>query len=379
QRRVAMPAAKEDSWAFQEIGTPFPDDPVRIPAQQNMYVALWYKFGKPVHGRAWNNDGVVECSFAYSKVELTGKRDLGGQIQILTYKGDYNSNGYWYQWLPLKVRDEQRKDLELVRCGQSTPVMMKTKDGKDLLGFLDLGVEEAKVGNAGKSEGCAGGDTKNLLGIFRTLSPPPTGVMTYDDIWCDTKYRNPFPPAAMLADNRPLTTDNGGKSNQYVALWYKHGEPVFGRAYPDEAGKVLATFGQNNQENSGQEIGSFQMLCTPPPGSEGLNYQWRPYSQSKTDGFVPVHVGDCTPCILKDGAHELCGNINTAKERATAGWNGKEKVIEGPKCAPLLVLCKKSLEKGRDSATGGPPGRENVTYPLPPPPPPSLLPLPCPL
>ena len=33
-----------------------------------MYVALWYKHGKPCHGRAWNNNGVVECSFPYSKV-----------------------------------------------------------------------------------------------------------------------------------------------------------------------------------------------------------------------------------------------------------------------------------------------------------------------
>lgn len=90
-----MPAAKEDTWAFQPIGSPFPDNPVRVPGQQNMYVALWYKHGKPVHGRAWNNDGGVECSFPYSKVELTGKKDLGGQIQILTYKGDYNSLGYW--------------------------------------------------------------------------------------------------------------------------------------------------------------------------------------------------------------------------------------------------------------------------------------------
>ena len=49
-----------------------------------------------MHGRAWNNDGGVECSFPYNKVELTGKKDLGGQIQILTYKGDYNSLGYWF-------------------------------------------------------------------------------------------------------------------------------------------------------------------------------------------------------------------------------------------------------------------------------------------
>ena len=39
-----------------------------VPGVNNMYVALWYKHGKPVCGRAWNNGGVVECSFPYDKV-----------------------------------------------------------------------------------------------------------------------------------------------------------------------------------------------------------------------------------------------------------------------------------------------------------------------
>lgn len=39
---------------------------------------------------------------------------------------------------------------------------------------------------------------QGLLAIFRTLSPPPTGVKIYDDIWCDTKYRNPLPTNGML-------------------------------------------------------------------------------------------------------------------------------------------------------------------------------------
>src|SRR5689334_22807793 len=107
------PPPKEDTWAFQPIGAPFPDNPVKAMGQQNMYVALWYKHGKPIHGksffiimgyrsftiftcsgRAWNNGGVVECSFPYLKAELTGAKDLGGQIQILQYKGDHNTLGY---------------------------------------------------------------------------------------------------------------------------------------------------------------------------------------------------------------------------------------------------------------------------------------------
>ncbi|EPB66313.1 hypothetical protein ANCCEY_14598 [Ancylostoma ceylanicum] len=87
--------AKEDTWAFQPIGAPFPDHPIRVPGQQNMYVALWYKYGKPIHGRAWNNNGGVECSFPYKKFELKTKTELEGHIQILTYKGNFKTLGYW--------------------------------------------------------------------------------------------------------------------------------------------------------------------------------------------------------------------------------------------------------------------------------------------
>uniref|UniRef100_A0A915LP22 Uncharacterized protein n=1 Tax=Meloidogyne javanica TaxID=6303 RepID=A0A915LP22_MELJA len=76
------PAPKEDTWAFNPIGSPFPENPVKVLGQQNMYVALWYKNGKPVHGYAWNDGGVVQASFPYGKAELTGKEDLGGMIQV---------------------------------------------------------------------------------------------------------------------------------------------------------------------------------------------------------------------------------------------------------------------------------------------------------
>lgn len=64
-----------------EIGDPFPDGPMRVKGEQNQYVALWYKHGKPVCGRAWNNGGVVECSFAYGKAELAG-----ASVQLYTNK-----------------------------------------------------------------------------------------------------------------------------------------------------------------------------------------------------------------------------------------------------------------------------------------------------
>ncbi|ULU05776.1 hypothetical protein L3Y34_018009 [Caenorhabditis briggsae] len=85
------PPPKEDTWAFQPIGSPFPPIPVKCMGEQNMYVALWYKHGKPIHGRSWNNGGVVECSFPYKEAELITKQQLEGQIQVLQYVGDHNN------------------------------------------------------------------------------------------------------------------------------------------------------------------------------------------------------------------------------------------------------------------------------------------------
>ncbi|KJH49514.1 hypothetical protein DICVIV_04348 [Dictyocaulus viviparus] len=338
-----MPAAKEDTWAFQPIGAPFPDNPVRVPGQQNMYVALWYKHGKPIHGRAWNNNGGVECSFGYSKAELTGAKDLGGQIQILTYKGDFNSLGYWYEWLPVKTRLAGEAHRELVRCGQSTPVIMTCKDGKQRLGYLDLGTEVALVGVGGKTESVSGGPAGDLLGIFRNLRPPPTGVKIYDDLWADMKYGDSFPTNVVPADNRQLKTETG-PMNQYVALWYKHGEPVFGRAYPSPNGKVMANFGANNQENCGPEIGSMQMLTVPDQSNMGLEYQWIPRSQASSGGWTMVHVGDSAPVIVVDEkGNEYLGSLDICKDSASIGWAGKQKMFAGGACAGFKVLHKRKI------------------------------------
>lgn len=50
-----------------------------------MYVSLWYKNGKPLHGYGWNDGGVVQASFPYNSAELTGKQNLGGQIQVNSF------------------------------------------------------------------------------------------------------------------------------------------------------------------------------------------------------------------------------------------------------------------------------------------------------
>ncbi|VDO22526.1 unnamed protein product [Haemonchus placei] len=307
-----MAPAKEDTWAFQPIGAPFPDHPIRVPGQQNMYVALWYKYGKPIHGRAWNDNGGVQCSFPY-------------------------------EWLPLKSRFDDNNDRELVRCGQSTPILITCTDNEKRLGYLDLSTEIAMVGYNKKVEQIAGGATQTCLGIFRNYKPPPNKIVE-DDQWEDTKWGNDFPKnvepvsgeqliafieptplhvpspftlttsslqrhgtvdVEFKAMKRMLKTLPNVPKYQYVALWYKHGEPVFGRAYPGKDGKLMASFGAKNQENCGPEIGSLQILTLPDPSCMGLEYKWMTLADGRADEqkkWEPVHVGTAAPAMFTGSA-----------------------------------------------------------------------------
>ncbi|XGW28448.1 hypothetical protein V3C99_008315 [Haemonchus contortus] len=331
-----MAPAKEDTWAFQPIGAPFPDHPIRVPGQQNMYVALWYKYGKPIHGRAWNDNGGVQCSFPYKKAELTTNRELEGHIQILTYKGNFQTLGYWYEWLPLKSRFDDSNDRELVRCGQSTPILITCTDNEKRLGYLDLSTEIAMVGYNKKVEQIAGGATQTCLGIFRNYKPPPNKIVE-DDQWEDTKWGNDFPKNVEPAMKRMLKTLANVPKYQYVALWYKHGEPVFGRAYPGKDGKLMASFGAKNQENCGPEIGSLQILTLPDPSCMGLEYKWMTLADGRADEqkkWEPVHVGTAAPAVCVDeSGMEMLGCINLSNETASIGLQGKQKMFTGS--APL--------------------------------------------
>ncbi|VDL83362.1 unnamed protein product [Nippostrongylus brasiliensis] len=326
---MSKQAAKEDTWAFQPIGAPFPEHPIRVPGQQNMYVALWYKYGKPIHGRAWNNNGGVECSFPYKKAELTTKRELEGHIQILTYKGNFKTLGYWYEWLPLKSRFDDTTDREIVRCGQSTPILIVCKDQQKRLGYLDLSTEIAMVGYNKQVEQISGGATQECLGIFRNYKEPPHKPVE-DDQWDDVKWGDPFPKNVEPAMKRELKATPGVPTYQYVALWYKHGEPVFGRAHPDKNGKLTASFGAKGQENRGPEIGSLQLLTLPDPSVMGLQYKWMKLADGRADEkmkWEPVHVGTAAPAVCVDeNGMETIGTINLTNETASIGFNGKQKV-----------------------------------------------------
>jgi len=350
---------KEDTWAFQPIGSPFPDNPVKVLGQQNMYVALWYKHGKPIHGRAWNNGGVVECSFPYNKVELTGAKDLGGQIQVLQYKGDHKSLGYWYDWIKYKDRFDKADVRQLLKCGDSLPILWLNRPQGALLGYLDNKTELAYFSHDKVSETVQGTALNDMMIIVRELKGgPPTCdcsecgkkpvVRVMLNEWADFRAGDPFPPSKLVqALFRPLNTLPGEKADQYVALWYQAGEPVMGRIW-NEGGKIAACFSWGGHEYR-NNIGSLQVLFEMPEHVRGFDYDWRPFPEAASFGekeWHPVHVnhykGDISPGVLLLDGKEILGKVDVRNERATAGYGGKENVLVGPAVHSCKVLCRKA-------------------------------------
>lgn len=349
--------AEDDSWAFVPIGHPFPEDPVRVRGEMNQYVALWYKHGKAVCGRAWNNGGVVECSFPFNGKELTGAKDLGGEIQILTNPmapdpiSSYKARAFWYEWIPYRRRLEPH--LAMVRCGNTAPILMKGPGGKSFVGSLDLTTDIAAFSEGGKATTKEGGLLDYHV-ICRNHDKPPgydavgkkkVQLMEgMEDDWVDRRVNDPYPDHAIKTLDRPLKLDNAQSCVFAVALWYKHGEPVMGRCFEDRAGKVQAAFGWGGHGFT-SDAGSIQVLRYDVNEYDyEYEYKWMPYGDAvkKTGGYRPVHVGDAAPCIIKtpDGFERL-GQVLLSKEVASAAYGDKEESFSGPVVQTFLVLCRK--------------------------------------
>ncbi|VDL84354.1 unnamed protein product [Nippostrongylus brasiliensis] len=134
-----------------------------------------------------------------------------------------------------------------------------------------------------------------------------------EDTWAFQPIGAPFP------DN-PVRVP--GQQNMYIALWYKHDGS-------DES--IMAIFGANNQENSGPEIGSMQMLTVPDASNMGLEYSWMTKAAGASGGWSVVHVGNAAPVIVVDEKGcEYVGNLDMAKDKASIGYGGKEKVNDPP-------------------------------------------------
>uniref|UniRef100_A0A914YTG5 Uncharacterized protein n=1 Tax=Panagrolaimus superbus TaxID=310955 RepID=A0A914YTG5_9BILA len=249
--------------------------------------------------RAWNNGGVVECSFPYLEAELSGAKDLGGQIQILHYKGDHTNLGYWYE------RFEKSEERQPVKCGDSLPIFFKDRKGGSLVDFLDNKTEEARFSHDGVAENLTGTVLSDMWIIVRNFKdgppfcecwkhggscpkprpplevPPPPRVMVNELM--DIRAGDPFPTHPLVkALNQFLNTIPGQNPDQYVALWYQQGEPVMGRVW-NEGGKVAANFGWFNNEYK-TNIGSIQVLVELPDQIHGFDYAWKTFKEAAVFG-----------------------------------------------------------------------------------------------
>ncbi|KAI6185315.1 hypothetical protein M3Y98_00009400 [Aphelenchoides besseyi] len=355
------PAAKECDWHWSKINTPFPNNPVKVLGQQNMY-----KNGKPCHGRAYNENGNIECSFPYAllKTELTDHRDLGGEIQILQYNGDHRSLGYWFNWIKYSERpnDSQKATRELVHCGDSSPIFWPHRKEGPLLGYMDAATETAYFGANGKVIAVKGDDLKDMLILVRELvgGPPTCGCDECKKVppkpekrvmlneWADIRAGDPWPQIQLVrALNRSLNTLPNEKPDQYVALWYQAGEPVMGRVW-NENGKIAANFSWNGRVFS-SNVGSIQVLVDLPDHVRGFDYDWKPFQEAAQYGakeWHPVHVDnhkfDISPAVLIVDGKEILGKVDVRNERATVGYKGEEKVFVGPAVHSCKVLCRKA-------------------------------------
>lgn len=369
------PPPKEDVWAFNPIGSPFPEHPVKVFGQANMYVALWYKHGKPVHGRAWNNGGVLECSFPYKKAELTGAKDLGGQIQVLQYPGDHNTLGFWYEWIKYKDRFEKTEERQMLKCGDSLPILWKNRKEGALLGCLDNSTELAHFSHDGITESLQGEPLGDMWIIVRNTKggpptcmctvccpppppvpppeppppppgPPPPRVMI--DEWMDLRAGDPWPDTHLMkAIGKTLDTIPGENPDQYVALWYQQGEPIMGRVWNDN-GKVAAAFGWFGKEYR-EKVGSLQVLVELSDNIRGFDYSWQPFSVCggfDAKEWIPVYVdypkGIISPCVITWEGKQILGKVDIRNERASSAFNGKENVLVGPPVHTQMVLCRKA-------------------------------------
>ncbi|VDO84812.1 unnamed protein product [Haemonchus placei] len=375
---VKNPPAKEDTWAFQKIGTAFPPNPVKCLGQQNMYVALWYKHGKPIHGRSWNNGGVVECSFPYKKAELRTAQQLEGNIQVLQYTGDHNTQGFWYEWIKYRERLEKAEGRQLVHCGDSFPILWKDRPEGALLGYVDNKTEIALFSFEGKVYERSGPQLNDMYIIMRNTvggppfcecgkcpkepppppppkpgkpkrpGPPPPRVML--DEWIDIRAGDPWPNRLLVkALDKTLDTIPGENPDQYVALWYQAGEPVMGRVW-NENGKVAANFCWNKNEYKGN-VGSIQLLVHLSEHVRGFDYKWLPYPEAATfekdRKWIPVHVnntkGDISSGVITIDGKQILGKVDVRNEKSSAGYGGKENMLIGPACAAnTIVLCRKA-------------------------------------
>jgi len=275
---------------------------------------------------------------------------------------DHRSQGFWYDWIHYAERFDKTDERQLVKCGDSMPILWTDRPEGALLGYLDNKTEIAWFAHDKKVEQVTGNALSSMLILVRQLKggPPtcscswcsekPVERVMYNE-WTDLRVGDDFPVGkAIRALDRPLQTLPGEQSDQFVALWYQQGEPVMGRVWNDK-GKVAACFSWGNHEYRGHSVGSVQVLTEIPEHMRGFDYKWIDFKEAarfdlQAKEWHPVHVDnrkyDISPAVLIIDGREILGKVDVRNERATAGHGKMEKVLVGPAVHSCKVLCRKA-------------------------------------
>ncbi|CAB3405294.1 unnamed protein product [Caenorhabditis bovis] len=330
------------------IGTPFPQHVQKAPGQTNKYVALWYRHGKPVMGRAWNDSGVVQCTFVVDGKVFSGG-DVGGQIQLLKFDVDSEAKRFHYDWVPYaKARSLSSEGrFEMVRCGTSTPCYW-TKF--ELLGNLDTAEKVANFvednGNHKTTRDVS--DLHVLCKIDgRKCSAEDHRLAKVKKPLCINEWEDYNWGSAWPSHRPVLAAPPNASQEQFVALWYRHGKPIMGRAWP-VGGKIEASFIDANREFTGPTVGSLQLLIKLPATTSGYEYVWLPYEQAadfQDKNYMPVHMSYVAPALFSIENAKFLGCVDMKNERAGVVVKGKIVQWEGGQVKTLLVLCRKEHEE----------------------------------
>ncbi|GMT25478.1 hypothetical protein PFISCL1PPCAC_16775, partial [Pristionchus fissidentatus] len=358
-----------DAWKAAQVKSPqssvWPVNSVRPRSNFNVVVAVWLKDGKPVLGQAWNDSGVLKCSFASDKKVMTVEEMAGGTISLLQYDGNHCEKGFFYEWIPLQLLHNQQEmtHRSIVECERAIPIFWTEKM---ILGYLDMvsGRSHFAGVNGSYHEMNPQEVTSTKLEVLvRNMKGGPPGcncvtcnagklshqrkLMHYNE-WEDVKDGD------ILSDKKQhslvkANTKGTGKDEkmQIVVLWYLHGRPLMGRGWIED-NSLRAVFVHKGKEYSGQTLIGYQVLVQSSAVSVGFEYVWMNFEQwsNLSDKAIqtPVQVGHVAPCIIFHEGKEVLGSLDMDTEVAEGIVDGKVVKKDGAAIKGLLILCRKDRE-----------------------------------
>uniref|UniRef100_A0A1I7UBP7 Med13_N domain-containing protein n=2 Tax=Caenorhabditis tropicalis TaxID=1561998 RepID=A0A1I7UBP7_9PELO len=240
-------------------------------------------------GRAWNDSGVVKCTFVTDNKIYSGP-DVGGSIQLLVIDPGEKPRSFHYDWVNYKKAQSLTMEgkYEMVRCEYSASVYWPeygllgcVSTDKRIAYFVD---NDSKIKSTKKIEDLlvlckiAGSKESHVSEKEKEKSSIGNSIRLSNAVndWEDYNWGSAWPTNRNVM-SVPKNIPSVG-FEQFVALWYRHGKPIMGRAWPKN-GKIEASFVDVNREFTGGTVGSLQLLISLPQTTVGYEYIWMTYGQ----------------------------------------------------------------------------------------------------